>query len=152
MKHNFITRRKALSTAGLAIATAKVSPPLAAAEWTPFEKANVQIVNNFCASWPSHDLDRIMSFFADPCAYRVTETQQPALGRPAVTEKIRSFLDRVVDFHVIDTYAKGPMVFNERIDRFSAGALRSWHGVGVFFLKDGKIVEWYDYTIAVDRG
>jgi limonene-1,2-epoxide hydrolase len=24
-------------------------------------------------------------------------------------------------------------------------------GVGVFFLKEGKIVEWYDYTIALDR-
>jgi hypothetical protein len=23
--------------------------------------------------------------------------------------------------------------------------------VGVFFLKDGKIVEWYDYTIAMER-
>jgi len=29
--------------------------------------------------------------------------------------------------------------------------LRSWHGVGVFFLKGGKIVEWYDYTISIDR-
>jgi len=29
--------------------------------------------------------------------------------------------------------------------------LRSWRGVGVFFLKDGKIVEWYDYTISTER-
>ena len=33
-----------------------------AAEQTPGEKANVQTVNNFCAAWPSHNLDRIMSF------------------------------------------------------------------------------------------
>ena len=43
------------------------------------------------------------------------------------------------------------MVFNERVDHFSSGQLKSWHGVGVFFLKDGKIVEWYDYTIAMER-
>ena len=45
-----------------------------------------------------------------------------------------------------------PMVINERIDSFSGGPLKAWRGVGVFFLKDGKIVEWYDYTISMDRG
>jgi hypothetical protein len=24
-------------------------------------------------------------------------------------------------------------------------------GVGVFFLRDGKILEWYDYTISMER-
>jgi limonene-1,2-epoxide hydrolase len=46
------------------------------------------------------------------------------------------------------------MVFNERIDYFNPGGqfpLRSWHGVGVFFLKDGKIVEWQDFTISTVR-
>ena len=44
------------------------------------------------------------------------------------------------------------MVFNERIDYFAPGGrLKSWHGVGVFFVKDGKIVEWQDFTIAIER-
>ena len=42
------------------------------------------------------------------------------------------------------------MVFNERIDHFQNLNIKSWHG-GVFFLRDGKIVEWYDYTIATER-
>ena len=42
-------------------------------------------------------------------------------------------------------------VVNERIDRFSTGNLKAWRGVGVYFLKDGKIVEWYDYTISTER-
>jgi limonene-1,2-epoxide hydrolase len=42
-------------------------------------------------------------------------------------------------------------VFNERKDSFTSGPLKMWHGVGVFFLKEGKIVEWYDYTISLDR-
>ena len=143
------TRRNALTTASLGIAA--FAARAEAAEWTPAEKVNVDAVNAFCAAWPSHDVTKIMSFFADPCAYRVTETQEPAKGREAVTAKIASFVDRVQEFKVLDTFAKGPMVFNERIDSFASGALRSWHGVGVFFLKDGKIVEWYDYTILADR-
>ena len=42
-------------------------------------------------------------------------------------------------------------IVNERIDRFTNFQLKSWHGVGVFLIKDGKIVEWYDYTIASER-
>ena len=92
-----------------------------------------------------------MSFFADDGAYRMSERQEPAKGRQPVTDKINSFLTQVVRFEVIETFAKGPMVFNERVDHFMGGALRSWHGVGVFFLREGKIVEWYDYTIATER-
>jgi hypothetical protein len=33
------------------------------------------------------------------------------------------------------------MVFNERIDHFQNLNIKSWHGLGVFFLRDGKIVE-----------
>jgi limonene-1,2-epoxide hydrolase len=115
------------------------------------EKANVQVVNDFCAAWPAHNLDRVMSFFADTCSYRVTETQEPNKGREAVTDRIRGFLDRVEKFEVLDTFARGPMVINERRDFFTGGPLKMWHGVGVFFLKDGKIVEWYDYTISMER-
>ena len=148
-----MTRREALIATGLGVAAAADSPlELRAAELTPAEKANAQVVADFCATWPGHDLEKIMAFFADPCSYRVTETQEPAKGRDAVSARIRMFLDRVVEFKVLDTWAKGPMVFNERTDRFNGGPLRSWHGVGVFFLKDGKIVEWYDYTISADRG
>jgi limonene-1,2-epoxide hydrolase len=43
------------------------------------------------------------------------------------------------------------MVVDDRIDRFSNFVLKSWRGVGVFFIENGKIVEWYDYTIASER-
>lgn len=147
------SRRTALRAAGLGIAALAAAPGRAdAAEWTATEKANVQLVKDFCAAWPSHDITKIMSFFGDNCAYRLSETQEPAKGREAVTAKIKSILDNVIRFDVLETFAKGPMVFNERIDYFMGLSLRSWHGSGVFFIKDGKIVEWYDYTISVDRG
>ncbi len=123
----------------------------AAAEPTPAEKANIEVVNAFCAAWPSHDLDKLMSFFAEDGAYRMTETREPAKGRAAVAASVKPILPSVVSFDVLDTFARGPMVINERIDRFTGFALKSWHGVGVFFLRDGKIVEWYDYTIEMER-
>jgi len=147
------TRRSAFTTAGLGLAAiASMRGRAEAAERTDTEKANVQVVNDFCAAWPSHNLDRIMSFFAEDCAYRMSEKMEPNKGRQAVIDRIKSFLDSVQNFEVIDTFAKGPMVFNERHDHFMGGPLKMWHGVGVFFLKDGKIVEWYDYTISIDRG
>jgi limonene-1,2-epoxide hydrolase len=81
----------------------------------------------------------------------MTETQEPARGRDAVSARIKGIVDRVERFEVLDTFARGPMVINERVDHFTGGPLRSWHGVGVFFIKDGKIVEWYDYTISMER-
>jgi len=146
------TRRSAFSAAGLGLAAiAGMSGRASAAEMSAGEKANVQVVNDFCAAWPSHDTGKIMSFFAENCAYRVNETQEPYKGRQAVMDRIKSFIDRVQAFEVLETFARGPMVFNERKDHFTSGPLKMWHGVGVFFLKDGKIVEWYDYTIAIDR-
>jgi len=147
-----LPRRRVLAATAAGIAGALTLPPTAnAADWTAAERANAQLVTDFCASWPKHDLDKVMSFFADNGAYRVSETQEPNKGKQAVSDRIKSFLDRVERFEVLDTLAKGPMVFNERIDHFTGGPLKSWHGVGVFFLKDGKIVEWYDYTISLER-
>jgi limonene-1,2-epoxide hydrolase len=151
-KPSFVTRRKVLTSAGLgAAAMAGFSGRLEGAAWTPAEKANVQTVNAFCAVWPSHDIAKIMSFFADACAYRAAAGLEPAKGRDAVKAFIATFIDRIEKFDVLDTFAKGPMVVNERTDSMNSGAPRSWPGVGVFYLKDGKIVEWSDYAIEAER-
>lgn len=146
-----LSRRSALRTAGAGLAGLVSASGAHAADWTPAERANVQVVNDFCAAWPSHDLQKVTSFFADDSAYRMSERQDPSKGHQAVTEKINSYLGNVVRFEVLETLARGPMVFNERIDHFEKLNIRSWHGIGVFFLRDGKIVEWYDYTIATER-
>ena len=146
-----VNRRGFLATGAGLTAIAAFARPAVAAEMTADERANVKIVNDFCAAWPSHDLAKVMAFFPDNGAYRMTETMEPAKGRDAVTARVKSIIDRVEKFEVLDTWARGPMVINERIDRFSGGPLKAWHGVGVFFVKDGKIVEWYDYTISMDR-
>ena len=57
-----------------------------------------------------------------------------------------------VEFRVLETFASGPIVINHRIDRFDSPNPLTWEGVGVFFIKDGKIKEWSDYTIRMKRG
>ena len=149
------TRRRFLAVAGAGLgATFAPAGPAVAAEPTAVEKTNMKVVTDFCSAFSAGDADRIMSFFADPCSYRVTEARDPIKGFAAVKDQIGNLVKNVERFELLDTFARGPMVFNERIDHFKSGGsipLRSWHGVGVFFLKDGKIVEWQDFTISTQR-
>lgn len=150
-KGHEIDRRGFLAAGAGALALAGMARPARAAEMTDGELANVQLVNEFCAAWPEHNLDRLMAFFADDGAYRMTETTELADGKDAVAARIETIMNNVDRFDVLDTFARGPMVINERIDYFSNFAIKSWHGVGVFFIRDGKIVDWYDYTIRMEQ-
>jgi limonene-1,2-epoxide hydrolase len=145
--HSKTGRRSFLATGIGAAALVGLGRDARAAEPTAVERANMKVVEEFCAAWPSHDLERILGFFAPNGAYRMTETMEPAKGREALTARIKTIITNVDEFKILDTWARGPMVVNERVDRFSNFVLKSWHGVGIFFIKDGKIVEWYDYTI-----
>jgi hypothetical protein len=72
-----LARRKAITATSAGIAAALAfSGRAKAAECTPGERSNVQIVNEFCAAWCSHNRDTLMSFFVDHGAYRVSETQE----------------------------------------------------------------------------
>ena len=95
-----------------------------AAELTPEEQANVNLVNEFCTAWSEPKLDRIMTFFTDGSAYRMTETTELADGINAVSERIQTLINNVDRFDVLDTFARGPMVVNERIDYFSDFAIK----------------------------
>lgn len=126
-----------------------------AGQMTAEEQANSEIVAAFCAAWASRDLKKILAFFADDGTYRMTETTPAVTGHAGIIEKLGSWIessDQGIEFRILDTYAKGPMVVNHRIDRFmSSTRPLTWEGVGVFFVKDGRIREWNDYTIKVER-
>ena len=146
--------RRAFLVSGGAGAAALLAALPAAAQSTDAERANVKLVNDFCAAWATRDLTKILSFVADDNVYRMTETTPPAIGHAGITERLGDWVktSESIDFKVVDTWAKGPMVVNHRIDRFvSKVRPLTWEGVGVFFIKDGKIREWHDYTIRVTR-
>ena len=147
-------RRAFLTTAGLGTAALLGGARSAsAAEWNAAERANVQTVTEFCAAWATRDMTRVLPFLADDCVYRMTETTPPANGHDGIIQRLKPTIDNatLVEFRVLDTMAAGPIVINHRVDRFMTARPLTWEGVGVFFVKDGKIKEWSDYTIRVER-
>lgn len=153
--HARVGRRAFVSSgaaAGLGLAfTTGFAKSAEAADWSAVEKGNVATVNAFCAGFGEHDLAKVLAPLADNVTYRPIETAEPVKGREQVTARIKTFIDRAGRWDVLQTFAKGPMVINERIDHINRDGLKAWHGVGVFFLKDGKIVDWYDYTIEMQK-
>jgi limonene-1,2-epoxide hydrolase len=150
-----LDRRSFVGVAGLAgVAALGSAVPLAAAEVTAAEKANVYLVTAFCASWSTRDMTKITPFLATDSIYRMSETTPAVIGPDGVRERLESWLEtsQQIEFRILETFAKGPLVINHRVDRFvSATRPLTWEGVGVFFVKDGKIKEWSDYTIRVER-
>jgi limonene-1,2-epoxide hydrolase len=147
-----IGRRRFLATAGVGAAVTVGLPGLAAAaDWTDAEKANVKVVADMCAAWTVPiDFDKIGRFLADDCSYRASETAAPVKGRQAIVDGLRKMLgpSQKAGFEIVQTFARGPMVVNERFDRFTLAARSiDWNGIGVFFVKNGLIQEWNDYTI-----
>jgi limonene-1,2-epoxide hydrolase len=147
--------RRLFGAAALAGTAALLLPRDAAAQQlSAEEQANVKLVNDFCAAFASKDMAKIVSFMANDVTYRMTETTPAVTGHDGINTRLKDFVEssKTVEFKVLDSYAKGPMVVNHRIDTF-AGGPRSliWEGVGVFLVKDGKIREWHDYTIKVSR-
>ena len=150
-----LRERRALLTVGMAGGLALLAPHLAAAgQQSDVTAANIKVVNDFCAAFASRDLNQPLAFLASDVVYRVTETTPPVTGHDGVKSRLQSFMDSSsrVEFEVLDTYAKGPMVVNHRIDTFTSTTRPLvWEGVGIFFIKDGKIREWHDYTIRISR-
>jgi limonene-1,2-epoxide hydrolase len=116
------------------------------------QAANVAIVNDFCAAFKRKDLDRIGALLDAHCVYRVTQTRPPMMGREAVLAFFRPALERGdIDFHVLRTVSLGPLVVNERDDLLPGQAGRGPRTIrvqaGLFFVQNGKIVEWTDYVL-----
>lgn len=150
---DLFTRRRFTGTAAAGVA-ALLSATRASAQRTPEIDANIRIVNDFCAAFATRDIARPLAYLAEDIVYRMTETTPPAAGHAGVAERLGPFMQssQSVDFKVLDTWAMGPMVVNHRIDTFASTTRPLvWEGVGVFFLKDGKIREWHDYTISIKR-
>lgn len=145
------TRRNLLGTATVgALMIGAFAGRAEAAEWTAGEKANVKVVNDFLDATKPKDMTKLVNYLSPDCVYRMTETSPPDKGYDAITQRLKQFVDSAdrIQFEILATYAAGPIVINHRIDRFvSATHPLLFEGVGVFFLQNGKIREWTDYTI-----
>lgn len=145
------TRRTLIGSGALGVSL--LTAFAAQAQTRPFtaeEQANIKVVNDFMHSVKPKDMSAGQQYLATDVVYRMTETTPPDKGFPAMVQRLAGFVngaDQVI-FDIHATHAMGPIVINHRTDRFVSNTRPLiFEGVGVFFLKNGKIVEWTDYTI-----
>lgn len=143
-------RRSFLMSGALGTLAATLPAPVRAAQRTAVEEANVTVVNDFCAAFVvPFDWDRIGSFLTADCKYRASQTTPMVEGPQAIADLLRGFVDAATstEFEILDTWARGPVVVNDRIDRFALpDRSLAIPVVGVFHLVDGKIAEWTDFV------
>ncbi len=115
------------------------------------EQANEKVVNEFCATWETMDIDKIMGFLDDKIVFRMIDNMPFIEGKPAMIDAIGQFLAtrKSARFEMLRSVAVGNIVVNERIDHFGKeeGPEDAFHITGVFLVKNGKIVEWRDYMM-----
>ena len=157
MTDESIDRRELLRAAGAGaalFATLTSAGPAAAAELTDTEAANVKLVTAFCAAWSTRNLANVTALMTDDAVYRMSQTTPPVTGHAGLVGQMQPWVDTsdTIEFKILETLAKGPIVLNHRIDHFASKTRPvTWEGVGVFYVENGKIKEWSDYTIRVER-
>ena len=108
----------------------------------------ISIVQEFCDTWATGDLDAIVAFFTDDATYHNIPVA-PVNGKDAIRATIAGFTTGVkqVEFKVLHIAAAGDVVLTERVDVFDFGAAKIELPVsGTFELRDGKISAWRDYS------
>ncbi len=154
MKRREFLTGTTLAGTGLA-AMALSTTGASAAEWTPAERANVDIVNAFIAARvrlrnAKVSIDEWNRTMAQYAIEDLMFTVHP-VGRFVPQAKIGAGLGpwTKIEMKIGETFAKGPVVMHERTDFMSYAdrpdAVSSF--IGIYALKDRKIHEWLEYTI-----
>ena len=108
---------------------------------------NERVVNEFCRTWSTLDIGKVMEFFTDDAVYHNIPLTA-AKGKAEIRKTIDGFMPGTtkVEFKILSTASAGDLVFNERVDSFIVnGRPVEVPVAGVFQLRDGKIMAWRDY-------
>lgn len=147
-RRNFLLAGAAGSA--IALGLSGVSAADASSGKSETEDANEKLVNEFCATWESMDIDKLVSFLSDDVVFRMIDTAPFVEGKEALREGIVGFLStrKSARFEMIRPQVMGNIVVNERIDHFGReDGNDAFNAVGVFLVKNGKIAEWRDYMM-----
>ena len=156
-------RRDILTASGSGLLPAWLASPAGAQEnsigdnLSAAEKDNIALVDRFCQAWEAMDLGQVCATMSAQCVYRQSQNTPPVTGYQAITEMMQSWIDSAsaITYEVLETFARGPVVFNHRIDIYHSdndARHLEWEGVGLFLVADGLIQEWQDFTMRVKRG
>ena len=148
-----VTRRSFLTTGSVGAMAAVAVRQVGAAQPTAAEQDNIVTVNDFCATFAvPFDWDKMASLLRDDCKYRASQTVRMVEGPDAIVGLLKSFAGNATSagFEIVDTWARGPVVVNDRVDRFALPANNlDIPVVGVFYMVDGKIAVWTDFVFDV---
>ena len=143
--------------AAVAIAFAVLAAPAAARQPTPpptaEEKANIRTIDSFIAAWNAKDATKVMSFFAEDAKFAVGRIGNvPVSQKPDFAGLIQGASSIKMTITPGTRWARGPVVTHERVDDIVFGPNRKIAGkyIAVFTLRDGKIVDFTDYTLQDD--
>src|SRR4029078_9967000 len=125
MTERTIERRELLRTCGTGaamLALVAADGLAGAAELSESEAANVKLVTAFCAAWSSRNLANVTALMSDDAVYRMSQTTPPVTGHAGLVGQMQPWVDTsdTIEFKILETMAKGPIVINHRIDRFAA--------------------------------
>jgi limonene-1,2-epoxide hydrolase len=119
------------------------------------ESDNIQLVTSFCEAWERRDLNAVINHFTENFTYKMSQDNDPVSGSTAMHEIFDPWIEAThkITYKVLETFSRGPVVINHRIDIYHSKTMPlTWEGIGVFLISEGKIREWSDYTISIDRG
>jgi limonene-1,2-epoxide hydrolase len=108
---------------------------------------NERVVNEFCKTWETLNIDKVMDFFTDDAVYHNIPLK-PAKGKAEIRKTIDGFMPGTtkIEFKILTTASAGATVFNERVDSFIVNGNHVAVPVaGVFEISGGKIKAWRDY-------
>lgn len=146
------TRREFLAAGGAAPLALALGAQSGSRELTMDEKANVKVVNDFSAAWATGDPAAIAAHLTEDAVFRFSQDGDTVTGgREALQTQLATVFENMtnIEFEVLETFAAGPLVANLRIDYITNtdGERNGFRVAGVFYVKDGKIIEWIDALV-----
>jgi limonene-1,2-epoxide hydrolase len=108
-----------------------------------------RVVDEFCKTWTTLNIDKVMEFFTDDAVYHNIPFE-PAKGKEAIRGVFNTLIlpgVKSLHFKVLHSASNGNRVFNERVDSFDLdnGKTISLPVAGVFEVTGSKISAWRDY-------
>src|SRR5260370_2479713 len=80
---------------------------------------NERVVSEFCKTWETLNIDKVMEFFTDDAVYHNIPLAT-AKGKAAIRKTIDGFMPGTtkIEVKILSTASAGATVFNERVDSF----------------------------------
>ena len=119
---------------------------------TELEKANEELVTQFCLDWAKRDADLLVKYLASDIEYQMYEGRPDIVGHEQFKAELGEWLKglKEVKWEINRSHAIGELVINERVDHFISDDPAKTFRLpiaGVFLVRDGKIKMWKDYSL-----